>query len=224
VVASLGGALVIAALLYSLRAAEHRAGALFKLAAGLVVLFAVIAGASILFTSGEPFHIEHEHDWEKTTASAGGDEAPQDTWVRLAAGCGGDRACLAERLSERENWPAVASAWLAASDPREREATIAALDALGDATALDLLAGAAETETDPLLRLEAVRHLAAHGDHRVGQAAVRILGEDLPPLVRDDAHQILLSLSGKDFGYDPFADAADNSAALARWTEWAASR
>jgi zinc/manganese transport system permease protein len=224
VVASLGAALVLAALLYYLRAAEHKAGAVLKLAAGLAVVLVVVAGVSILFTTGEPFHIEHEHDWEEQNGQAAEGEGPQDTWVRLVAGCGGDRTCLAARLREQENWPTLASAWLAAPDVGEREATIEALEALADDAALDLLATAADTEADPLLRLEAVRHLVFHDDGRGARAAVRMLGDDLPPLVRDDAHEILRSMSGEDFGYDPFADAGGNSEALARWTEWAAGR
>ncbi len=224
VVASLGGSLVLAALLYYLRAADRKAGAAFKLMAGLAVVLLIIAGVSILFTRGEPLHIEHQHDWEDPVGKPAVDEGPQDTWVRLAAGCAGDRTCLAARLGEQQDWPVLAAAWLAAPDPGEREATIEALDALGDAAALGLLAAAAAAEADPLLRLDAVRRLAAHHDGRGARAAVRMLGDDLPPLIRDDAHEILRSMSGEDFGYDPFADAGGNSAALARWTEWAAAR
>ena len=144
--------------------------------------------------------------------------------IAATGGAGGDRACLATRLGEQENWPVLASAWLAATDASEREATIEALEALADDAALDLLATAAETEADPLLRLQAIRHLEVHGDHRGARAAARMLGEDLPPLARDDAHEFLRSLSGENFDYDPFADDGGNSEALTRWTEWAASR
>jgi zinc/manganese transport system permease protein len=225
VVVSLGSALVLAATLYYLRAAEHKAGAAFKLAAGVITVLFAVAGVSILFVTGERFHIEHEHDWERPDGEGlAGGEGPQDTWVRLSAGCAGDRACLAARLGEQESWPNLAAAWLTAPDVREREATIEALGALADDAALDLLAAATETEVDPLLRLEAARHIAAHGDGRGARAAVRLLGDDLPPLVRDDAHELLRSLSGEDFGYDPFAAAGGNDDALRRWSEWAAAR
>jgi len=224
VVVSLGSALVLAASLYYLRAAEHKAGAAFKLAAGVIAVLLVVAGVSVLFVAGERFHIEHEHDWERSDGEAPAGEGPQDTWMRLSAGCAGERACLAARLGEQENWPDLAAAWLAAPDVREREATIEALGALADNAALDLLAAATETEVDPLLRLAAVRHLVAHGDGRGTRAAVRLLGDDLPPLVRDDAHELLRSLSGEDFDYDPFAAGGGNAAALRRWSEWAAGR
>jgi HEAT repeat protein len=91
---------------------------------------------------------------------------------------------------------------------------------LEDRSRFDLLAEAAAAESDDLLRLRQVTILAEVGDGRGLLAALDMLQDDTPPLLRDEAHELLLRLSGKDFGYDPFASGIDNEAALRDWRSW----
>jgi hypothetical protein len=87
--------------------------------------------------------------------------------------------------------------------------------------ALDLLAAAVQAEPDPLLRLDLARILARSGDRRGFAAAVGLLADGAPPLVREDALAFLAEAAGSDFGYDPAVDAARNEHALREWRAWA---
>ena len=51
-----------------------------------------------------------------------------------------------------------------------------------------------------------------------------MLGADTPPLVRDEAHRLLGSISGNDYGYDPFTAPETNAAAVELWSAWAETR
>jgi hypothetical protein len=90
-----------------------------------------------------------------------------------------------------------------------------------DPRALDLLAETAPQEQDPLLRVKEARILAQEGDHRGLALAVGLLKEATPPLIRDEAHQLLRERSGQEFGYDPFLGGEENAAAIERWRAWA---
>jgi zinc/manganese transport system permease protein len=79
-VASLGVALILAALIFYIRAAENRGNALVKSAAGLAVVAGVVAGVSVFVTSGTFLHIDHEHDWEDERASRHAHEGLDDAW------------------------------------------------------------------------------------------------------------------------------------------------
>jgi HEAT repeat protein len=111
---------------------------------------------------------------------------------------------------------------LSADDPEEREAAVDLLSQVDDRRSLDLLAEAAADETDYLLRLKEARLLVTRGDDRGLSIVVDMLGEDSPPLIRDEAHQLLVERSGEGFGYDPFAPPRDNAAAIASWRDWIA--
>ena len=220
VVSSLGLALIMAALVYYIRAAEHRGQALLKAAAGAAAAVGVIGAFAVFLTGGEFLHIAHEHDWEREDAAAHSGENPDGVWHQLEVACNEDSACLATRLAERSDWTALLETQLSDADARHREAAADVVAALGTQEALDLLARAVESEQDDLLRLKEARILVDGGDRRGLETAVTLLAEDVPPLFRDEAHQLLVEHSGQDFGYDPFGSAAANAEAIARWQEW----
>ena len=92
------------------------------------------------------------------------------------------------------------------------------------ATVACLLASVATGEPDPLLRLEIASGLLASGDGRWAPIAAGLLGDDTPPLLRDDAFALLTESAGRDFGYDAFASEEENAAALEALREWAGGR
>jgi hypothetical protein len=223
VVTSLGTALILAGLLHYIMYAERKTSAILKVSAGLAILVGGAVGLGVFFTSGSFIQIPHEHDWEMKEA-VGTAVSDNGFWEGLARECGSDRACQVDRMRRRNDWYELSAARLSSEDPDEREEMVELLRQVDDPRAVDLLGGAAASEADPLIRLAAVRIIATRGDGRAAHLAVEMLGADTPPLVRDEAHQLLLELSEEDFGYDPFGDADENATALERWRTWVSSR
>jgi zinc/manganese transport system permease protein len=226
VVASLGSTLVLAALLYYVMAAEHKAHAVLKAAAGVALVAGTVISLTVFFTSGKFLHIEHEHDWEHEGNHAATPDAEEPgLWEELSRTCSHDPKCEATRLAEEhhDDWIEHCSRRLGSPDPAAREQAVKVLGAMGGPAAIDLLVTAALEETDPLLRLEEATIVATAGDTRGRQALVGLLNDEIPPLVRDEAHELLLEISGEDFGYDPFAGADDNLGAIERWKQWAST-
>jgi hypothetical protein len=221
-VASLGVALILAALIFYIRAAENRGNALVKSAAGLAVVAGVVAGVSVFVTSGTFLHIDHEHDWEDERASRHAHEGLDDAWHQVAHACDHDPACISSRLLARDDWPVVLATTLSEEDPGHRETAAAVAGLIGDRQALDALAAAAPDEPDNLLRLEEARILTDAGDRRGLEVAVAFLSSDAPLLYRDEANTLLMDQTGQDFGYDPFAPVEENADAVDRWRRWLA--
>jgi len=225
VVASLGSTLLLAGLLYYVMAAEQKAHAVLKAAAGVLLVVGTLVSLTVFFTSGRFMHINHEHDWEDEGVYAATPE-PEDPglWEELATTCLHDPKCEATRLTEQhDDWIEHCSKRLDSPDPAAREQAVKVLEAMKDPGAIDLLAEAVLSESDPLIRLDEAAIVAAAGDPRGRRALVDLLADETPPLVRDEAHELLLEIAGEDFGYDPFAGAGDNDTAIERWRKWAST-
>jgi zinc/manganese transport system permease protein len=214
VVSSLGFALILAALLYYIITAKKKRYALLKAVAGVAIVAGLIAGASVFFTSGTFMHIIHEHEWEQSEEAL---DPEQEFWAELTDACGVEPTCTAEHFIEHADWPEHAAARLASDDLEDREAMTELLARLQERRRLDLLAEALAAENDGLLRLRQAAILAEAGDRRGLQAALEMLQDGTPPLLRDDAHALLQRLTGEDCGYDPFSSEIDNQAALRDW-------
>jgi len=225
VVSALGTTLLLAGLLYYVMAAEHKAHAVLKAAAGVLLVVGTLVSLTVFFTSGKFMHIAHEHDWEEEGEHAATPDAEDPgLWEELALTCRHDPRCEASRLAEQhDDWIEHCSRRLGSPDPAAREQAVKVLGAMQNPGAIDLLAEAALSETDPLIRLDEAAIVAAAGDPRGRSALVDLLADETPPLVRDEAHALLLEISGEDFGYDPFAGAGDNAGAIERWREWAST-
>jgi len=225
VVVSLGGTLLLAGLLYSILSAERRVAALLKVAAGVGVVVILLAGIGVFATSGTFLHIAHEHDWE---AESQDEEtvlpADSDAWEQLRSSCGDDLDCLAAGLSETPGWVERVAGGLRGSDELDRESWIAIAGSSGSPQAIDLLVDEAGAERDPLLRLAIAEQLIEAGERRGLSVALDLLGDDMPPLVRDESYLILSELAGRDFGYDPFAGPGANAVPLADIRAWMESR
>jgi zinc/manganese transport system permease protein len=223
-VSSLGIALILAALIYYIRTADRRGHALLKASAGIAVVLGLLASVGVFLTSGEFLHIDHEHDWEQPAEVADVRGAADDTWHGIADGCADDPQCVAVELVAGDDWPAVLEVQLADPEVSHREAAANVARLLGDPRAFDLLAAAAPSEPDDLLRLDEARMLSEADDRRGLEVALRFLEDHAPLLYRDEAHQLLVDHSGQDFGYDPFGTGEDNATALSRWRAWVEGR
>jgi zinc/manganese transport system permease protein len=222
-VASLGIALVLAALIYYIRSAESRRGALLKTAAGITVVVGVAAAMAVFMTSGEFLHIEHAHEWEEDRAPRHPHEDLDDSWHEIVHACDHDPACISSGLLERDDWTIVLAAQLSDEDPGHREAAASVAGLIRTTEALDALAAAAPDEPDDLLRLEETRILASAGDQRGLALALAFLSTDAPLLYRDEANALLEEHSGQDFGYDAHAPPEANAEAIESWQEFLAS-
>jgi len=224
-VASLGIGLALAALLYYVRTAEKPGNAMLKAAGALVVVVGAIAGmVAVLAAPGEILRIEHQHDWETSEATPHPHAGLHDDWHRVSNGCDHDPECIAKDLPALDNWLSVLAAKLSDEDPGHRELAAKAAGMIADPRALDALAAAAPEEPDPMLRLEEARILAGAGDARGLEVTLTLLGDDTPPIYRDEANSLLEERSGKDFGYDAFASPEDNAEAVQGWRSWLAAK
>jgi len=220
IVISLAVALALAGLLYSIYRARNKTHALFRVLAGTVVTAGVLGGIGIFLTSGTFLHIEHEHSWEAVSGPPGAPPVGHERWHQLLEECRHEPGCLAGRLGEQEDWTAVVNHHLVSEDPVERELVMEVLALLDRPESADLLAEAGGTEEDDLLRLRIAEILVEKDDSRGLGVAVELLTEVHPPLVRDEAHQLLLGATGQEFDYDPLAGDEENAAAMARWEDW----
>ena len=220
VVASLGGALLLAGLLYSILAAPRKVSALMKTAAAIAALVLILVGLSLFFSSSTFLQIAHEHEWE-TRHDDEAAHAHDSLWQELSTACGGQAPCIAEWVLETSGSWELLSHRLGEADTAERENWLAVLAEIESPQSRDLVADLAAVETEPLVRLEAAQLLADQEDPRGVTIAVELLAPTSPPLVRDESYQLITRQSEMDFGYDAFASEEDNTQALERIRAWA---
>ncbi len=222
VVAALGGALLLAGLVYSIWGAPSRIGALLKAAAALAAIALVVVGLSIFFASSTFLQIAHEHDWEaENEEEIAKAEEHAHLWEELSTGCGDEAPCIADNLrAARDGWNRL-SHHLSEADTSERENWLGVLAEIDSAQSRDLVVELAATETEPLVRLEAVEMLVERGDPRGVAIALELLAPTVSPLVRGEAYQLIAELAGEDFGFDPFGAEEANAQAIERIHVWA---
>jgi hypothetical protein len=151
VVAALGGALILAGLVYYIRTAPEKRYAFLKVLAALTIVAVVCAAILVTTRRTRIMEIEHSHAWEMENGGSGHEPRP---------------------APELE-------------DP------------------------------DPLQKLEIAVTLTRAGSPQGLALALTLLGRETPLLIRDDAYRLVLESTGREFGYDPFAETAENDAALA---------
>jgi zinc/manganese transport system permease protein len=217
VVTSLGMALIISALIYYIRNAPRRGAAALKAVAGIAAIFLALAGMYLAVGEHGLLAIEHEHDWEVEESAVPVHLHPEqadEEFHALQAGCDGQPECVASVLAGQANWPPFIGQLLVSDDPGVRERALDVLELLPADARCDLLVTAAGTESDPLLRTREAALLHAAGDRRGLQVALAMLVPETPPLARDEAYQLILEGTGKEFGYDPFGTGQQNAEAV----------
>jgi hypothetical protein len=221
VVAALGGALLLAGLLYSILAAPSRVGATLKAAAGLAAIAMVVAGLSVFFSSSTFLQIAHEHDWEAEHGDeAAGAHAHDSLWGELSTECGGQASCIAEQIGETPGGWELLSHRLVEADTSERENWLEILAEVDSPQGRDLMVELAAAETEPLVRLRTAELLLEREDERGVPIALELLASASPPLVRDESYQLITEAAGQDFGYDAFGAEDANAIAIQRIEDW----
>ena len=224
VVTSLGVALLIAGLLYSIWHAENRAGALLRVAGGVAGTVVLLAAVSLIITKGTALQVDHEHDWEHAGDTLLDEEHSADELLAALVGeCDSDFACMRETLLTHEDWAEDVGASLVEGSEVERDQWMQILGGWDSPEGQQVLGYVVPAEADPLERLEGARLLMALGDTRGPAIALDLLSDATPPLVREESYEALVETAGRDFGYDPFATSEENAAAVERLREWASS-
>ena len=221
IVVSLGLSLLLAGLVYSVLVAPKRRRALLRIVAGTGLVAGLLVAIGLFVTSGTFMHIAHEHDWEQEHVET--HDHGSDLHNEIVSLCGNDLSCVRERILATADWDAHAAERLQEGDGVERAWWVEALASIDDPAIPELLLEAATQERDPLLRLEMAAALLQAGERRGAGIAVDLLSDDTPPLIRDEAYLLITEAAGRDFGYDGFASAEENAAALTRVEAWAAT-
>jgi zinc/manganese transport system permease protein len=225
VVVSLGGALLLAGMLYSILAADHKGTAVLRIFAGVGVVALLLAGIGVFASSSTFLHIAHEHSWEAEALAEETDLTGDSlAWHELQGRCSGDIDCLAAGLPEIAGWDERAVEGFRGMGVLDRESWIAIAGRSADPQAMDLLAEEALVERDPLLRLAIAEQLVGAAERRGLGLLVELLEDGIPPFVRDESYQILSEFAGHDFGYDPFAESGANRVPIAEIQAWMESR
>jgi hypothetical protein len=217
VVTSLGIALLLCGLLYYITHAPKKRYAALKVLAGTALVGGVIAGLAIFTVNGSFMHIEHHHEWETNDHTAD----HTDTLRRLIIdSCGEDASCATGILGDRPEWTATVRETVLAADPDLFDWWIELLGKVDLPGSGDILVEMAGAAPDALQKLAVASALVDKGDQRGSEITVDILDSDAPPLVLDEAHQVVIGLSGDDFGFDPFAEQDENSGAVRKMRAW----
>ena len=221
VVAALGGALLLAGLVYSILAAPSRVGAALKAAAGIAAIILILVGLSVFFSSSTFLQIAHEHPWEAEHQ----DEAPHahvhdSLWGELSTECRGQAPCIAERIMETPASRELLSHRLGEADTSERENWLEVLAHVESSQGSDMMVELAAAETEPLVRLRAAELLLERDDRRGVPIALELLAPTSPPLVRDESYQLIANQAGQDFGYDAFGSEEANAMAIRSIQDW----
>jgi hypothetical protein len=208
--------------LYSILSAPKRRYALLKVFAGVVLVGGILAALGIFVTGGTFMQIAHDHEWEQNHEPK--PVSLNEFRMELQSACADDLDCLVEHLGQYPDWPERLAPHLHAEGPDEHRWWIDLLQAMDDERARDILAAGACDEPDLLIRLEFARRLAEKGDLRGPACAAALLDDAIPPLIRDEAYQLLLDASKREFGYDPLVSSQENAAALTHIRDWLAAQ
>ncbi len=221
VVAALGGALLLAGLVYSIWGAPSRIGALLKAAAALAAIALVVVGLSIFFASSTFLQIAHEHDWEAEHEDEAAHSHVHDSLLgELSTECGGQAPCIADRIMGTPGGRELLSHRLVEADTSERENWLEVLAAIESEQGADLMVELAAAETEPLVRLRTAELLLERDDRRAVPIALELLTPASPPLVRDESYRLIARQAGEDFGFDPFGSEEANAEAIERIQAW----
>ena len=172
IVVSLGFALLLAGLVYSVRTAPRKRRALVKVLAGSGIVVGLLVAVGLFVTSGAFMQIAHEHEWEQEQVDP--HDHGSDLHNEIVELCGDDMACVSERILATADWDAHAAERLRDGDDVERAWWVEALVGLEHPAVPDLLLAAADREPDPLTRLDMATALLRAGDRRGVGLAVRL--------------------------------------------------
>ena len=98
--------------------------------------------------------------------------------------------------------------------------TLQRLGELGLSEAIPFLRLICENVEDPWVRYYGSSSLLRLGDKEGIHRLIQILKDPGPPFLKAQAEDLLVEVSGQDFGYDPMGDGQENERSIDRWEVW----
>jgi hypothetical protein len=98
--------------------------------------------------------------------------------------------------------------------------TLQRLGELGFSEAIPILRLICENVEDPWVRYYGSSSLLRLGDKEGIHRLIEILQAPGPPFLKAQVGDLLVDVSGKDFGYDPMGGAEENERSIDRWEVW----
>jgi len=98
--------------------------------------------------------------------------------------------------------------------------TLQRLGELGFSEAIPLLRLICENVEDPWVRYYGSSSLLRLGDKEGIHRLIQILKDPGPPFLKVQVEDLLVEVSGEDFGYDPMGDGQENERPIDRWEVW----
>ncbi len=94
------------------------------------------------------------------------------------------------------------------------------LGELGFSEAIPLLRLICENVEDPWVRYYGSSSLLRLGDKEGIHRLIQILKDPGPPFLKAQVKDLLVEVSGEDFGYDPMNGGEENARSIDRWEVW----
>ncbi len=116
--------------------------------------------------------------------------------------------------------PSLSSVVNSSKSDQVVEAAVAALSQQKDPKAIPALRRAAQTAYDSFLKLTVAKAQLTLGDTEGFASLIRVLKDDEAGFARQQASEMLNSMSGRTWGYDAERSVADNATALKDITDW----
>lgn len=98
--------------------------------------------------------------------------------------------------------------------------TLQRLGELGFSEAIPLLRLICENVEDPWVRYYGSSSLLRLGDKEGVHRLIQILQDPGPPFLKAQVRDLLVEISGQDFGYDPMSGDEENKRSMDRWEVW----
>ena len=98
--------------------------------------------------------------------------------------------------------------------------TLQRLGELGFSEAIPFLRLICENVEDPWVRYYGSSSLLRLGDKEGIHRLIQILKDPGPPFLKAQVKDLLVEVSGQDFGYDPMGDGQENETSIDRWEVW----
>ena len=98
--------------------------------------------------------------------------------------------------------------------------TLQRLGELGFSEAIPLLRLICENVEDPWVRYYGSSSLLRLGDKEGIHRLIEVLQDPGPPFLKTQVRDLLIEVTGEDFGYDPMGDGQENEKSIDRWEIW----
>ncbi len=206
IVCSFGVFLIFSAVVQYVMRADRKDLALARVVSGTLII-ALAMGLALSFrpSPSEPGHLEQT-----------GIERVLQSLEQLELEEGLARSALTLLEEDQE----ILKQGLREGNIEVDQQTLQRLGELGFSEAIPLLRLICENVEDPWVRYYGSSSLLRLGDKEGIHRLIEILQAPGPPFLKAQVGDLLVDVSGKDFGYDPMGGAEENERSIDRWEVW----